>query len=137
MPKHSSKRKPKKSSKNALFQSKAFTVFAMFGIIVIVISLTKEVIRKVEISKQIETLEQEVAELEQHNVELGDLMQYFNSSSFQEKEARKKLGLLNEGETVVMIPGEENYGDISNSDDQEVIQDVSNMRKWKKYFFSN
>src|SRR3989338_7567904 len=88
-----------------LLQSKAFTIGAVFAIVIISISLVKEIIRKVEVNQQISELEQQIADLQQHNAELGDLMQYFNSSSFQEKEASEKLGLKKEGERVVLIPG--------------------------------
>lgn len=119
-------------------RSKAFTIFATIGIIVIGISLTKQIIRKVEISRQISSLESEINGLEQQNAELNTAIEYFNSSSFQEKEARKKLGLKEEGETVVMLPNTDALRDVDEvtSIETEQAVETSNSIKWKNYFFN-
>lgn len=122
-----------------ILRSRAFTIFAAIGIIVIGISLTKQIIRKVEISRQIADLESEIQELEQQNSELNMALEYFNSSAFQEKEARQKLGLKTEGETVVMLPND--YDGITDSGTIDVIDEpaqpaLSNPAKWQQYFFN-
>lgn len=122
-----------------VLRSKAFTIFAAIGIIVIGISLTKQIIRKVEISRQIATLESEINSLEQQNAELNTAIEYFNSSSFQEKEARKKLGLKEEGETVVVLPNTTSESDeaISTTVAESATEtSTSNLTKWKNYFFN-
>ena len=133
------KRKEKKVGNptvaNAI-QSRAFTIVALFAIILVTVSLSKSLIRKVEIREQITELETEISTLEQHNAELNDLMQYFNSSDFQDKEARKKLGLKEEGETVVIIPQDDDRALVAISDEQEQVDDRTNPQKWKAYFFN-
>lgn len=122
-----------------VFRSKAFTIFAAIGIIVIGISLTKQIIRKVEISRQIATLESEITTLEQQNAELNTAIEYFNSSSFQEKEARKKLGLKEEGETVVVLPNTTGASDTAiptTVAEATTETNTSNIIKWKNYFFN-
>ena len=49
------------------------------------ISLVKEIVRKAEIDNEIAELEKEIEELESTNTELADLIQYLNSTSWQEK----------------------------------------------------
>ncbi len=128
----------RKITLQSVVRSKAFTIFAAIGIIVIGISLTKQIIRKVEISRQIATLESEISTLEQQNAELNTAIEYFNSSSFQEKEARKKLGLKEEGETVVMLPNTDSLRDSGIDEPVEVapVSEISNPKKWKNYFFN-
>ena len=147
MPKHSSRttgRRAKAKSKGPqipgvqrVLRSGAFTVFAVFAIIIISISVTKEVIRKIEIGRQISMLEEEITSLENQNADLGDLVQYFNSSSFQEKEARSKLGLKEDGETVVIVPQEiTTDADASIAEGGPESTTQSNFTKWKNYFFN-
>lgn len=124
----------------SILKSPAFTIFAIFGIVIIGMALTKEIIHKIEVRKQISGLEVEIAQLEQQNSELSDLMDYFQSSSYLEKEAREKLGLKTNGENVVIIPQTSN--NLNNVDNQETASaqttssQVSNPIKWKQYFFN-
>lgn len=116
--------------------SRAFTIIVLFAIILLAVSLTKSIIRKVEINKQIADLEVEIASLEQENVELDNVMQYFNSSEYQEKEARTKLGLQQEGESVVIIPNDLPERTATTSTDEAMAAaEVPNSTKWKQYFF--
>ncbi len=136
--KRKSRSTQKKISVKALLRSRAVLVFVVFGIIVIGISLTKQIIRKVEINQQITGLEEEIALLDEQNADLNGLLDYFNSSSFQEKEARKKLGLKDESETVVMLPDTSIVPDAGGI---EVVAEqpeevVSNPKKWHRYFFN-
>ena len=137
MPKKKIKAKRQPTSFTAILRSRAFTIFVIFGIIVIAISFTKEIIRKVEIQKQVSELEQEIALLEQQNAEFTDLMQYFNSSAFQEKEARRKLGMRQDGETVVIIPNDGTQPQTATElADAQQSGTVSNVTRWKNYFFN-
>lgn len=120
--------------------TRAFTVMVGLGIVVLGVALTKEIIRKIQIHRQIEALETEIASLETHNSELNQLIQYFNSSSFQEKEARTKLGLSAVGETMVVLPEAESTaaGQTTNFIDGRStdIDQRSNIQKWQDYFFN-
>lgn len=119
-----------------ILRSGAFTVFALFVIVIIGISLTKEIIRKVEVNRQITELEKEIQDIEDQNAELSELVQYFNSSSFQEKEARSKLGLQGEGEMIVILPQELNEETAVESNQAVTDASPSNLSKWKHYFFN-
>ena len=108
--------------------------------VVLGVALTKEIIRKIQIHRQIETLEEQIASLEEHNSELNQMIQYFNSSSFQEKEARTKLGLSAVGETMVVLPDGAATGSEATTqatDGRSTDQAKrSNIQKWQDYFFN-
>lgn len=118
--------------------SRRFTVLFFFGVVVIAISLTKEVIRKIEIQREISSLESEIAELEQHNTELNAMMAYFNSSTFQEKDARSKLNLMEPGETVVVLPNQAREATVSvaQANQNQINAALPNYQKWFTYFFN-
>lgn len=120
------------------FNSRRLMVIFFLGVVVIAISLTKEVIRKIEIQREISSLESEIIELEQHNTELNNMMSYFNSSTFQEKEAKAKLNLSAPGETVVVLPNQAAEATVSlaQAGQSEIDQALPNYQKWFKYFFN-
>lgn len=118
--------------------TRAFTVMVGLGIVVLGIALTKELIRKIQIHRQIEDLETEIASLEAHNGELNQMIQYFNSSSFQEKEARTKLGLSAAGETMVVLPTDATATVTGTDTDTRAATDQrTNTQKWQDYFFKD
>lgn len=131
-------RSSSKSDWRRLVRSRAFSVTIILGIAIMGISLTKEIIRKVQIQRQIQDLEQEINTLEQHNDELNDLIAYFNSSSFQEKEAKIKFNLTAPGETVVVLP-ESDQSTVAQTNTTVAVTPttrVSNVQKWINYFFN-
>lgn len=117
--------------------SRAFTIFAILGITVLAVAMIKEIIRQVEINQQITALEQQIGALQQQNSELDTLLEYFNSSAFQEKQMKERLNMQAPGERVVMIPNEA----MPDSGTVQVVPvqpeaPVSNVIKWRKYFFN-
>ncbi|EKD78346.1 MAG: hypothetical protein ACD_41C00365G0015 [uncultured bacterium] len=139
MSKSSVKRSTAQQQWRTAVSTRAFTVMVGLGIVVLGVALTKEIIRKIQIHQQIEALESEIAGLEAHNSELNQMIQYFNSSSFQEKEARTKLGLSAVGETMVVLPDQ--TADTTNStataDTRSTDADErSTIQKWQDYFFN-
>lgn len=128
---------PARTDWRRVIRSRSFAVTMIIGIAILSVSLAKEIIRKVQIRQQISELEREIGTLEQHNQELNNLLAYFNSSTFQEKEAKVKLNLTAPGETVVVLPdtglaaeAESTAVAISNS------EPTSNVQKWINYFFN-
>jgi cell division protein FtsB len=120
------------------FGSRRLMVVFIFGVVIIAVSLAKEVIRKIEIQREISSLESEIADLEQHNTELTAMMAYFNSSTFQEKEARSKLNVVKPGETVVVLPSAGN-GDavtVTAATANSSLALLPNYQKWFNYVFN-
>ena len=73
--------------------------FGLFGV-----SLSKELIRRYEINKEVNKLKAEVTTLEGRNKALADLIQLYNSPSYQEQQARAKLNLRKPGEKSSPFP---------------------------------
>jgi len=126
-----------------LLKSKLLIIGEITLLIFISVALGKEIIRRYQIRHQIEGLQAEIQKLEQNKVELSELIEYFNSESFNEEQARLKLGLQKPGESVVVVPSEQGYvkgaeivldeqGIGYSNSDQE---DSSNPQQWWNYFF--
>ena len=130
------KRKPRK--KFRWLASELFIVAGLAVIIFLGVAAGKETYRKYQIQKEINSLQREADKINEKNQELGRLIDYFQTDAYKELEARKEFGLQKEGEKVVIIKrSPENYiGKTSNfgSGDNE---DVSNARKWWRYFFKD
>ena len=132
------KKKVKINSLKSFYYSKFFVVVGVIILILISISLGKELIRKAEINSEIKLLEAEIEGLESKNTEMGDLIKYLNSSSFLEKEAKERLGLQETDEKVVMMPNNlTKNGVIEIDSSEQAEQSMANPTKWKKYFLTN
>ena len=121
------------------WQSRAMVVGAAVLLVFFGVSLSKELIRRYEINKEVNKLKAEVTTLEGRNKALADLIQLYNSPSYQEQQARAKLNLRKPGEKVIAIPEEElkmaNQRAIEERKKQE--RPRSNPEKWKNYFFKS
>lgn len=77
--------------------------------------------------------QEKLEELETTNEKLKEQLEYVQGEQFIEKEARDKLGMAREGETVVMLP--ENLGQVAGLKKEEEEQNLPNWEKWLKLFF--
>jgi len=128
----------KKSSFLHIISSKLFIATSIAVLIFLGASLTKEVIRRRQISTRINNLKEQIKELENSSVELSNLIEYLKSEEYQEKEARLKLGMKKPGEKVIVIPSsnEDILNDNQNSlADNIGEENISNWRRWWNYFF--
>ena len=116
-----------------LIFSKLFMVFCLFLFFLIIFSLAKGTIRSYKVNNEIELLEQEIGSLEKQNQEFGQLIKYLNSDIFIEQEAKLKMGLKKEGESLIVIPNKEL---VVNSEKTEEIENKENPEKWWEYFFN-
>lgn len=78
--------------------------------------------------KRVERVEQDVAALEQKEVELKGELRYYQSDEYVEKIAREKLLLGKEGETVLLLPTE--FPAQSLIIDNESLDIVPFWKKW-------
>lgn len=62
--------------------------------------------RNYKTNQQIKTLKAEIELKEQENQNLKNLIAYYQTQSFKEKEARKKLGLVKPDEKMIIISQE-------------------------------
>lgn len=93
-----------------------------------------ELQKRQEIENEISRLRSEILNLEKNNKDLTDMIGYFRSPSFQEKELRTKLNLQKPGEHAVALPdaGKENM--ITGGEATSTAQEA-NWKKWWNYFF--
>jgi cell division protein FtsB len=121
---------------SGLFFLAGLTVIVLIGI-----SLGKETYRKRQIQKEIESLQTEIQTLNQENSEINNLISYFSTKEFEEKEAREKLNLQKEDERMIILRKELEAQKNEKKNEDIPIQvpeeDKSpNWQKWLKYFFS-
>ena len=109
----------------------ALTVFFFVAII-------REVVRTATVRRQVARLQQEVQGESVRQGELEDLIGYLSSPTFQEREARLRLGLKKNGERVIVIPSSEK----STADTSTAVTGLASNQapstppqRWWQYFF--
>lgn len=107
-------------------------VFIVIGLMMIV-GLSKNILRLLKVDDRIEEIERNVAELRQKNQELKEAREYYSSDEFVEKEARNRLNLAKPGETMVILPS--NLAEILGRKDNQEVRAVPNWKKWWDLFF--
>jgi len=119
-------------------------IFFLAGLIVLVligVSLGKEVYRKRQIQKEIEGLQSQINQMEEDSSSMENLIGYLSSTDFQQKEAREKLNLQKDDEKMIVlrkdvVPNENQPGVNKNDNPQAPPEDKSpNWKKWWKFFF--
>jgi cell division protein FtsB len=128
------KRDPKKSQR---FIS---TVFFVAVVIYMIGILSKSLWDNYQVNQEIKTLRQEVAILEEQNQRLKNLIVYYQTDSYKEKEARRKLLMRKPDERVLALP-ETDYSHESidieeEAKEQEQQYQEPNYQLWIDYIFS-
>lgn len=88
-------------------------------------------LQKHEVDSEIKKLQVKADDLNKNNSELSELVKYFNTNEYSEREAREKLNLKKPGEEVVVLPK-------NDSDSGQVASAQTNgfnPIKWFNYFF--
>lgn len=98
--------------------------------------------RNAQIQAEIAKLESEAAKIRRENETLAQKIEYFSSPDFQEQEAKKKLGLRRQEESVValhevaVLPRADEGLDEKSIRDQVTFTDFTpNYKKWWMLFF--
>lgn len=99
----------------------------------LIVSLSRDIINLIQKEKEIKKSQLEVEELEVKNEELEKQLEYVKSAEFIEKEAREKLGLAREGETIAILP--ENIEELVGAEKKEKEEELPNWKRWLKLFF--
>jgi len=130
-----------------ILKSKLLIVAEIIVLVFFSSALAKEIIRKYQVQSEVENLQQELQELEQKNIELSSLIQYFDSEEYKEEQARVQLGKQKPGEKVVAVLGEstenEGSGITETNGERNSIKiasnnpkdNLTNPQKWWNYFF--
>ncbi len=125
-----------------LLKSKLLIVVEILVLVFFSTALVKEIVRKHSVEKEVEELQQELTELEQQNIKLSSLVEYFDSDTFKEEQARLKLGLQKPGESVVAVLGDSIDLNVVNDNNSNLLafnsdgEKISNPQRWWNYFFT-
>lgn len=110
-------------------------IFLIFGVLVFTISLvTRQLQKKYQVEKEIRLLKEEMATLEGRNKDIQELINYFQTPEYKERQARSLLNLQKEGEFAVALP--------LRHDAEEAVMPLGqtksepNYQKWIKYFLT-
>lgn len=134
---------PKTASNATWVRQPSWWIVLIAGtlLIVFIVAIIRELINSRNVGSQVKRLAGEVA-IEQHRQQqLQDLIDYLNSPTFQEQEARLKLGLKREGESVIVVPP--SNGSVvpdsvtgQGSPGQTSTVPIGHPRSWWNYFFA-
>ena len=98
--------------------------------------LAGEIHKRYAIESEIAELRSQISEAEQTSADLFNVIDYFRSASFQERELRSKLNLQKPGEHVVVLPAD--VSDVPNVSGGQVVASIAEEQSWLQwwdYFF--
>src|SRR3990167_8198453 len=133
------------SRKSLINKSSSFlsSPFFLAGGIVLLIFFgwagLNEYLRERAIDAEVNELKQAIDGLESKNQELKSSLSYIQTPEFQELEAKRQLGLVKDGENVIIFsdkPSGKSTLSGSETDDKDAPQ-LSNPQKWLNYFFGD
>lgn len=112
------------------------------GILLVLFSIGKELIRRHGIASDISGLKSEITKLEQKNTDLQSFLSYLKSPTYVEEEARIKLGLQKQGESVLAVPGNGTTapsanGNLAADSSDQPIEDRGNPERWWDFLFTH
>lgn len=122
-----------------VFGGVALAALAIGGWVFSVSSKQSERNKKIE--EEVASLETEAEKIRRENETLREKIAYFSSQDFREQEAKRKLGLKREDETMVVIrPGAVYDGDDAETSAPSVattggVSSSSRIGKWWEAFF--
>lgn len=96
----------------------------------LIVSFSRDIWGLLNKNKEIDKEQQKLEKLKDDNLVLKQRLEYVQSEEFVEKEARDKLGMVREGEAVVLMP--EN---TSQALETQVQEETPNWKKWWQLFF--
>jgi len=102
------------------------------GALIFIMVITARILSsKRQVDQEIAKLESQINKMQTDNEQLSDLVKYFNTPEYQEKQAREKLNLKKDGEYVVVLPSTNNAEET----DDLTLDPSQNYQRWFNYFF--
>lgn len=124
-----------------LVRSRLFLVIGAGVVLFVGVAFVREAVHRYEVHQEIARLQGQIGDLESKQKKLTDLIDYFSSPLFQEQEARQKLGKAKPGESVVIIPAQnENTNTTTAPDGNGTTQTAATVSipvRWWRYFFAS
>lgn len=104
------------------------TILGVIIALYIAVYLVQTVKRNYDLQQEIGGLEQQITDLRIEQDQLKYKIQYYQTESFKEKEARDKLGLQAPGESVIILPQDKQTE--KQTEDQPQKTRKSNPEQW-------
>jgi cell division protein FtsB len=121
------------------FKPNLVNVLNLIGALVIislVVTLGQTIMRNYTLNKQIIELRTQINRLQDQRDELAYNIEYYKTESFQQREARAKLGLQLPGEQVVVLP-RPSATPTPGPDATKAIKKKSNFQQWLDFLAGN
>jgi len=99
----------------------------------LIISLSRDIWRLLKAGDRLKQAQLKVQNLEEESVKLQEQKDYYQSEEFVEEQARNKLNLSKEGETVVVLPA--NVRELVGRQKSKEPEKIPNWKKWQRLFF--
>lgn len=110
-------------------KNRLFTVLLITFSLYLIVSFSKDIYNLWKKSQEIGNEQTKLENLKQENQQLKEKLEYVKTQEFVEKEARDRLGLVWEGEAVVIMPEK-----IMNNEFNQPAY-VPIWEKWWQLFF--
>ncbi len=115
----------------ALLKSKFGILATLILLMVMIFFLARETYKKYMIDREVEKLQAEIASVEEKNKEILELINYYKTTEYKERQARSILGLAKPGEFVVVLRPKPEGQNTPEQPEKE----SSNFKQWWSYFF--
>ena len=101
----------------------------------LVLSLVRNIIKTRKANNLILEKESKVDKIRQENADLEKKIAEMKSPEYIERQIRNNLGLVKEGEVVIILPDEETLRSLAPKDEEEeeILPDP-NWKRWLKLF---
>ncbi|MBW6440425.1 septum formation initiator family protein [Patescibacteria group bacterium] len=129
-------KKRKKNKSGKILSFKLFLIFSVVLVVFLSVGVGEEYYREYQIQKEISSLTNEIDYFEKNNYKLSQLMEYYQTKEYKELEARKRLNMQKEGESVVIISQYDTNSTESAVENENKIAEMANYIKWWNYFFA-
>lgn len=113
-------------------------VIASCLVIIFLVAIVRELVNGWKVRQQVQRLQRSVVAEQQHLAQLQDLIDYLASPTFQEREARLKLGLKKDGERVIVVSPATNLNNQTvDGQTGQVTGPPTTPQRWWRYFFGD
>ncbi len=105
-------------------------LFLIIILLVLIKNIASSIIRLNDNGDIVTSLKNDLYTEERRNVFLNERLYYVKTNEFVESEAREKLGMVKEGEFIILAPPTHTNTKIA-----EIVDITPNWQKWWKLFF--
>lgn len=88
-----------------------------------------------DLSQQINLMQSQIDQLNSREAELKYEVQYFQTDAFKEKQARAKLGLMQPGEGVIILPPQTKPAPVDQTSQKPAAKPKTNPHQWWQFLF--